>query len=175
MARSSPTPDKAKAKAKAKPKKGKRSFARPMGELQSEELKAAIRVEYETTEVSLRALCLRYNLKSDATIRRWAIKEGWVRDLDVIRGNVVGEAVRGTSLEPESGPDVRTVRKARTPKTASDNKEDAETRTQDQVGAHKEGEENEDYAQSDITAECASEGEGGAARRAHIPPYVSRA
>lgn len=54
---------------------------------------AAIRREYETTNVSLQELATRHGLASRTSIRRKRDADGWIRDMEAITAGLVVEAV----------------------------------------------------------------------------------
>ena len=70
--------------------------------LSNDDLKAAVREEYEQTDISVAGLAKRHGLKSKTTIVRWIRNEGWTRDPEENRARIVIAADERTPPPPPS-------------------------------------------------------------------------
>lgn len=62
---------------------------------------AAIRKEYETTDISDLALSKRWGFRSGTSITRKRQHEGWTRDLEAVTGVLVTRAIADTAHDPK--------------------------------------------------------------------------
>jgi hypothetical protein len=56
-------------------------------------LKPAVRLDYETTDASIRSIAARHGIQSENTVRKWRDTEGWKRDVPAITARLVTRAL----------------------------------------------------------------------------------
>jgi hypothetical protein len=58
-----------------------------------DDLKPAVRLDYETTDASIRSIAARHGIQSENTVRKWRDTEGWKRDVPAITARLVTRAL----------------------------------------------------------------------------------